>query len=110
VILVGICSYYLSCGTVLAGFPALARRALLEHLGWLGAPMLAAMSVRRRLHARPTRRVVAERSAGLAQRQPGGSVGRQEAWDGEHQQRGREDQGNLLKALRDGGRKRRREA
>lgn len=51
VILVGICCYYLSCASVLAGFPASARRALLDHIGWLGTPMLAAMSVRRRLRA-----------------------------------------------------------
>jgi tetraprenyl-beta-curcumene synthase len=55
VILVGICSYYLSCGSVLAGFPALARRALLEEVGWLGTPMLAAMRARRRLRSRRDR-------------------------------------------------------
>ncbi|HEY4895113.1 MAG TPA: DUF2600 family protein [Solirubrobacteraceae bacterium] len=55
VIMVGICSYYLSCGSVLAGFPALARQALLEEVGWLGTPMLAAMRARRRLRSRRDR-------------------------------------------------------
>jgi tetraprenyl-beta-curcumene synthase len=63
VILVGICSYYLSCSSVLAGFPALARQALLGHVGWLGRPMLAAMSARRRLQPPPA---VANRAASRA--------------------------------------------
>lgn len=54
VILVGICCYYLSCNSVLEGFPVSGREALLEHIGWLGTPMLTAMSVRRRRVGRST--------------------------------------------------------
>jgi tetraprenyl-beta-curcumene synthase len=56
VILVGICSYYLSCSSVLTGFPVLARQALLENLGWLGTPMLTAMRARRRVRSRRSQR------------------------------------------------------
>lgn len=55
VILVGICCYYLSCNSVLEGFPVSGREALLEHIGWLGTPMLAAMRVRRRQAGSATR-------------------------------------------------------
>jgi tetraprenyl-beta-curcumene synthase len=56
VIMVGICTYYLSCASAIAGFPSLARRALLERIGWLGTPMLAATRARRRLHTQPATR------------------------------------------------------
>jgi tetraprenyl-beta-curcumene synthase len=54
VIMVGICSYYLSFDGTLTGFPTRARRALLADLGWLCAPMLSVMRLRRWLRHRQT--------------------------------------------------------
>jgi tetraprenyl-beta-curcumene synthase len=71
IIMVGVCSYYLSCGSVLSGFPVIARRELLEHLGWLGGPMLGAMRARRWLqHPRVLPRALGP-SCALAARDAG---------------------------------------
>jgi tetraprenyl-beta-curcumene synthase len=54
IILAGIASYYLSSPSVAHGFPAAAAERLIRQTGSLGAPMLAALRLRRRVHSRAT--------------------------------------------------------
>jgi tetraprenyl-beta-curcumene synthase len=72
VILVGICAYYLSCSSVLAGFPLPAREALLDNLGWLAKPMLAVMRARRRVRSRGAERHEPAAYVGSASARRGG--------------------------------------
>ncbi len=104
VILAGITAYYLSCGSVAEGFPALAAQRLMRHVGPVGAIMRAVMRARRRLHP------AAEPSRLFFQGQPSRGARSREAGDSEDEQRRAHDRRHDQQRVCAGGREWRREA